>query len=658
MLAVGPDGNDHNDGTAARPFATLEAARDAIRAMKRRGPLPAGGVLVNIADGVYPLQQTFDLTTDDAGSDGAPVVYRGSSPERCRFTGDIELRGFAKVTDPERLARLPEEARDKVWQVSLKEAGVGTVPPARLGGFGSGRGFRTTPAARLFAGEHELPLARWPNQGSATMERVLVADDHQIHGLKGSKTGRFTCTSDRLARWTADPDIILHGYWFWDWAESRELVKSIHPERREITLEPPFHTYGYRPGQPFHATNLFSEIDRPGEWYLDRATLTLYVHALPHWPRPDGGAAQAPDGLRLTLASFPAVVAENAAHVRFQGISWTGGAVDAIHLKNCTQTVIEGCRISRFGGDAVVVSGGGACGVVSCRINLSGRGGIVLGGGDRKSLTPARHYVTNCHLHDLSCIDPTYTPAVLVTGVGQVIAHNLIHDLPSSAIRVGGNDHVIEFNAVFRVVLESDDQGGVDMWGDPTARGNVFRYNRWSDIGRSADGSPPKLGRAAIRFDDAISGQLVEDNIFVRCGAGGSWSGAIQIHGGRDQMIRRNLFLDCPAAVSFSQWSQDRWRGFVAPKFPTPELDRDLYLSRYPEMANLTESANANTVAGNLAINCGRLFLRPPSNLTARDNRTQAITPAPADFPEEIIRRAGIDPAKIRQAGLYPDAWR
>jgi hypothetical protein len=320
--------------------------------------------------------------------------------------------------------------------------------------------------------------------------------------------------------------------------------------------------------------------------------------------------------------------------------------------------VIEDCRISRFGGDAVVVSGGAACGVVSCRIDLSGRGGIVLGGGDRKSLAPARHYVTNCHLHELSRVDPTYTPAVLVTGVGQVIAHNHIHDLPSSAMRVGGNDHVIEFNAVSRVVLESDDQGGVDMWGDPTARGNVFRYNRWSDIGRGADGSPPKLGRAAIRFDDAISGQLVEDNIFVRCGAGGSWCGAIQIHGGRDQVIRRNLFVDCPAAVSFSQWSQDRWRDFVAKKFPAPDLDRDLYLYRYPEMANLTESANANTVTGNLAVNCGRLFLRPPSNITAHDNRTQAITPAPDDFPEEIIRRAGIDPAKLRRAGLYPDAWR
>jgi len=39
-----------------------------------------------------------------------------------------------------------------------------------------------------------------------------------------------------------------------------------------------------------------------------------------------------------------------------------------------------------------------------------------------------------------------------------------------------GNDHVMEFNEVYRVVSESDDQGGVDMWGDPTYRGNIIRY--------------------------------------------------------------------------------------------------------------------------------------------------------------------------------------
>ena len=650
-IAVAASGNDAHDGSSERPFATLERAREKVRSLKKDGSLPAGGVLVKIAKGNYLMHQTFTLTAEDSGTKEAPVVYRGSSAAETEFTGDVKLQGFSKLTAPELLARLPANARGKVWQIALKSSGITSVPPPRLGGFASGRGFRTTPAVRLFAGDRELPLAQWPNQGSLTIHKLVAAEDVNVHGYKGSKTGHFTCNSDRLARWTHDPDIILYGWWFWDWAESRELVKSIDPQSGEITLEPPYHTYGYRAGQAFHATNLFSEIDQPGEWYLDRATLTLYVYEL----------AAMTEGLRLSLATFPAMTLENVEHVGVQGIAWTGGAGDGLHLTNCRDVVIEGCQFSRLGGDAIVVKGGTDCGVVSCDINHTGRGGVILDGGIRKSLTPGRHYVTNCHFHHLSRVDTTYTPAILVAGVGNIIAHNRIHDLPSSAIRVGGNDHVIEFNDVSRVVQASDDQGAVDMWGDPTSRGNVFRFNRWSDIGRNEDGSTPKHGRAAIRFDDAISGQIVEYNLFESCGSGnsgGAGFGAVQIHGGRDQVIRRNLFWKCSAAVSFSPWKLDRWQAFVTPKFPSSELDSTLYLSRYPELANLAADANANTVVDNLAVGCGKFLHNPPANTLERGNIVENASSGSALIPDDFIRRAGLDTDKVRQAGLFQDSWR
>ena len=641
-------------------FATLEEARDAIRALKKKGPLPRGGVAVEVRPGSYPLSRPFTLGPEDSGEVGAPISYQAIIPHSAKLGGFTELNYFSKVVDPALLARLPEEARGKVWQTSLKALGITSLPPVRLGGFGSGRGFHTTPALRLFAGQKELPLARWPNQGTTPIESVLVDDGHQIHGLRGSKTGRFTCSSDRLARWTQDRDIILYGYWFWDWADSRELVKSINPATKEIVLETPYHTYGYRAGQPFYATNLFSEIDQPGEWYIDRETLTLYLHSMPDWPLRVGGDNYAPEGVLMATSAVTAVVAENVEHVRFQELAWDGSAVDGIHLKNCRNVVIEGCKFSRLGGDAVVINGGSDCGVVSSDFDNIGRGGILLSGGDRKSLTPGRHFVTNCDLHHLSCVDPTYTPAVLVNGVGHTLAHNRIHDIASSAIRLSGNDHVVEYNEVFKVVLESDDQGAVDMWGDPTFRGNVFRYNLWRDIGRNADGSQPKLGRAAIRFDDAISGQLVEHNQFVRCGGGVHGFGAIQIHGGRDHLVRQNLFVDCPAAITFSAWKLDRWQAFVGPKFPSPELDRDLCLARYPALGSLMETANGSEFQANLALQCKAFLLRPPPNTIDHENRIEPDGSPPAtDRPAEAdLQRVGINPAWAARIGIYPDVWR
>jgi hypothetical protein len=67
-----------------------------------------------------------------------------------------------------------------------------------------------------------------------------------------------------------------------------------------------------------------------------------------------------------------------------------------------------------------------------------------LWGGDRKTLTAGNINVENNWVRDFSRIDRTYTPAVLMDGVGNRIAHNLFHDAPHHAIRLEGNDHIIE----------------------------------------------------------------------------------------------------------------------------------------------------------------------------------------------------------------------
>ena len=64
----------------------------------------------------------------------------------------------------------------------------------------------------------------------------------------------------------------MHGYWFWDWSDQRHKIESIDAEKHLIAVVPPYHGYGYRKGQWYYAFNLLSELDSPGEWYLDRQT--------------------------------------------------------------------------------------------------------------------------------------------------------------------------------------------------------------------------------------------------------------------------------------------------------------------------------------------------------------------------------------------------
>lgn len=660
-LYVAPNGADTHPGTQQQPFATLERARDEIRVIKTRDGLMKGSVAVIVQGGDYKVTRGFTLSAEDSGTDKAPIVYRAADGQTPRFTGGIRLSGFQPVRDAAVLARLPEEARGKILQVDLKSYGLTKLKPLKLGGFASGSGFKTYPAMELFFDGKAMPIARWPNEGFVHVADVSVKDGHKIHGRVGSKVGQLLYEGQRPRRWKDENNAMLYGYWFFGWADSYERIAAIDADKHIITLEKPFHTYGYRKAQPYYALNLLSEIDLPGEWYLDRETSILYVY-------PPSDPAKAV--VELSVADFPLVRLEKASHVTLQGLVWDLGCVDGVHVEGGDYCLLAGCTIRRFGGNGVVINGGMHHGLLSCDIYSLGRGGTSIQGGDRTRLTPGEHFVENCHIYNLSRIDHTYTPAVLAHGVGLRIAHNLFHHIGSSALRVGGNDHVVEFNEIHDVVLESDDQGGADMFGDPTFRGNVYRYNYWHHIGNWRDPSNgPACGQAGIRLDDAISGTLLYGNVFYRCSAGKLGFGGVQIHGGKDNIVDNNIFVDCMAAISFSPWGQQRWQERTKASLEAPEVkaNKALYLSRYPELARLSEDHDVNMVWRNLAVRCGQFLRRDPGREDLVDNHVTNEDPGFADAARGDFQlredapacsRFAFRPIPFKEIGLYRDEHR
>lgn len=657
-LHVAPNGSDGNPGTASRPFQTLERARDEVRALRKAGGTTEGGFEVVIHPGLHPVRQTFLLTSEDSGSATEPVVYRAAGREAPRFTGGVRLPRFRIVTDADVLARVPESARGKVREVVLSEVGLTNLVPFELGGFSSGRGFHTHPAVELYVDGEPMTLARWPNEGFVKTGDVpgpltLQAWDRR----PGSPEGRFQYDGDRPGRWVQERDAWLYGYWFWDWADSYEKIESIDTIRREITLAKPWHTYGYRKGQRFHAVNLLAELDSPGEWYLDRGRGRVYL-----WPRQEHRDFLA----ELSVAAFPLVQIDGASQVRFQGLTWECGASDGVRVVGGEGIRFEGCTIRRMAGNGFDVRGGRRHEIRSCDIHTLGRGGIALAGGNRRTLEPGEHVVENCHIHHLSRIDHTYTPGIWVDGVGQRLRHNLFHDIASSALRIEGNDHLIELNEAFRVVVESDDQGAVDMFGNPTYRGNVYRHNYWHHLGNwTGSGEVGHTQRAGIRLDDAICGVTVVGNIFQRCTTGRTHFGGVQIHGGKENLVEGNLFVDCGAAVSFTPWGEKRWREFVAKALDAPAIDRELYLARYPALARLSEGHDRNSVRGNVMLRCDTSFLRMPPGTEVTDNRELPKGTELREGPDGRLRWSeaeaeslGLAGIPFRKIGLYEDAWR
>ena len=394
------------------------------------------------------------------------------------------------------------------------------------------------------------------------------------------------------------------------WADAYEHVSEIDTSRKIIWLIPPYNHYYFSDNKPFAAYNVISEIDRPGEWAYNYQKKKIYFY-------PPGDITNAL--IELSVCETPLLRINNASWITIKGIQFQMSAGNGISIDNSSHINILNCEINGCAGEGIKMSDGCNNTISSCHISDMGRGGIIVSGGNRESLEKANFIIDNCHIHHLSRIDHTYTPGIWVDGVGTTIKHCKIHDIPSSAMRINGNDHIIEYNEMFQVVTESDDQGAIDMWGDPTYRGNIFRYNYIYDVGPYSQGEiDTHAGRAGIRFDDAISGCFVYSNIFKNC-SGGNF-GAIQIHGGNNNLIWNNLFYQCSSGISFTPWSQDFWKKYTKKSLAFIEKNSFVYISHYPELIRISEDLNMNSVIRNIFIECRQIALRMPEAVVFKQN--------------------------------------
>lgn len=653
-LFVAPDGSDANPGTAERPFATLAKARDSVRALLAKGPL-AGGVAVTLKPGEYRITETLALTAADSGKAGAPVVYRAQQKGEAVLYGGDRITGFEPVTDPNVLSRLPEEARGKVRQCNLKALGITDYGELKVRGFSQPP---SPPTLEVYVDGATMTLARWPNEGFVQPTK-LVDPGSRTEG----KPSVLGYESNRHARWTAAPDVWLFGYFKYLWADATIRVTGIDTAAKTLTMAEPYNYDGgmdTRQGIIYYALNLLEEIDRPGEWYLDRKAGVLYL-----WPPLDLAKAT----VEIGMLSAPMIEAKGVSHVRFEGLVFDLSRYNGVVLADSTDCLVVGCTIRRMAGNGITISGGKSNVLLGCDIHTIGRSASEVVGGDRTTLTPGGHVVENCCIHNFGRIDRTYTPAVQLEGVGNRVAHNLFYDCPSSTMRIEGNDHVIEYNEVHRAVLESDDQGAMELYGNPTYRGVVFRHNLFHQIG------VPSLkgvhGSAGIRFDDAISGLVVYGNVFWRA-AGGNFGG-VQMNAGRDNIIDNNLFIDCNIGVSGGWRANHRlWTDIERGNPPAAFIANDLYRSRYPGLARglpaLTKGPAVNNIWRNVFYRCGRVTTGNPAALDMVENGVFADADpgfwdaANGDWRlkpgASLFATVGFRPIPMEEIGLYLDDWR
>ena len=576
---VAPAGSDANPGTKSKPFASLERARDAVRARKASQSAFREKITIWILGGDYFRTNALALTAADSGTAGAQITWRAYNDERVRLLGGRNLTSFAPVTDAATLTRLDEKARGHVVKLNLRALGITDFGEMKSRGFGR----PTVPAhCELFFDHRPMTLARWPNEGEFAKIAGYPASHKDEHGGElGALTDGFFYAGDRPRRWLDTNDVWVHGYWAYDWANSYEKVASLDVDQRLVKTAPPYGHYGFRKDQRIYFVNVLEELDQPGEWFLDRKTGVLYF-----WPpeidAPQNGKGKlgAKPEIVLSLLDQPLLKLTDVSYVTFRGLAFEATRGSAIEIQGGAGNRIAGCLIRNIGDSGVVVTGGTDHGVVSCDIFDTGDGGVSLAGGDRQTLTPGGHFVENCHFQRQGRWSKCYVPAIAMAGVGQRASHNVIHDHPHCAILFWGNDHVMEFNEIHHIALETGDVGAIYTGRDYTFRGNKIRHNFIHHTGGVG------MGSMGVYMDDCVSGTEVFGNVFYKV----HW--AMFIGGGRDHRVENNLFVDCDPAVRVDGRGLDKspvWHKMVNDymRGKLKDVPLGLYRERYPEMKSL-----------------------------------------------------------------------
>jgi hypothetical protein len=663
-IFISPNGCDDHDGSPRHPFATLERARDAVRAAKQKAAAAWRGATVWLSEGIYERRETFELTAEDSGTAAGPVTYRALPGETARLVGGVRIPQFTKTTDPDVLERIYDGARDFIWEADLCGLGI-----AEFGALTS-RGFNRRAAVahmELFFDRRPMTLARWPNQGGfAHIADVPEAGQHDDgHGtMIGQLENGFFYSGDQPQRWRDHEQMWIHGYWTYDWANSYERIASIDREKRLIKTVPPHGNYGFLKGQRIYFLNILEELDAPGEYYVDVEKKKLYFR--PPAPVNEGEAI-------LSMLSEPMVRMTGVAHVRFGGgLTFEASRAHAIDIAGGENCIVTGCIIRNLGTWGVKCEGGHNHCIQACDIHDTGDGGVSIGGGDRKTLEACGHTVENCHFHDIGHWSKCYVPAIHMGGVGCRAAHNLIHEHPHCAILFVGNEHIIEYNHIHHVCLETGDVGAIYTGRDWTYQGNVIRFNFIERTGGYG------MGSNGVYLDDNVSGIYVHDNIFYRVPRAGF------IGGGRDNRFENNLMVDCDPAMWIDgrglHTSSDIWRNMVyndmRKRLEEMNHHQPPYSTRYPQLMALDAylADDKGVPPGNDHIRCN-LFVggtpplvdwgAKPEMIDFADNiRTDTpgfVTPRDprgngfALRPDAPVLAKGFRPIPFDQIGIVPE---
>lgn len=555
---VSTEGDDDNIGSITAPFKTIDKAQLTVREAIKSAKVSNEGLIVAIKGGEY---NTSGLVFNNEDTiDGKRVRYTAYDNTPVIINGGVRLTSgdFNKV-EGEAKSRLNSEIADKVYSINLSEYGITAESLGQLYSVGAfttadkydGDHVGANPT-EVFFNDKRMDIARYPNKGE-TLDIKKVNDlgdcyepkpqDYRPEWLntRNPRGGTFTVdnkTNNRIKSWKNLDDVWVFGYFYWDWADMSSTIKNYDPNKGSITMEY-CSKYGYQKGADYYFYNVLEELDAPGEYYIDRENLKLYLY-------PEGDISDAEVMLSLITDDI-ITVEESAKNITFEGLTLQCGRGSGVTVDG-ESIIITDSIIKNIAENGVKIRGKNNK-LSNSEVTHIGKNAVWVGSemlnGDgedirENGLMPENNIVDNNVLHDFGEVQRTYISGVSIHGVGNTASHNEIYNAPHMGIFYEGNDHMIEYNYLHDVVKDSTDAGAIYAGRNLSYYGNVIRYNCIDTIGGG------EFAPDGIYFDDGLSGQTAYGNLLVNMPKAG-----ILIGGGRDNAVFNNLIINAVTPIHY-----------------------------------------------------------------------------------------------------------